>query len=119
MMKKSILEMARGAFMERADYEVERLVENILDENTNPTAKRKLTLTATFTSDSRRENYAVSFEVKTTLAPTTPVMTSLYFAGRDSEGIPQVVEMTPQVPGQVDIAGNEQELPPMLRIVGR
>ena len=31
---KGILEMARGAFIERADYEMMRLVENIIDPNT-------------------------------------------------------------------------------------
>lgn len=32
--KKSILQMAHGAFMERADYEMSRIMENILDVNT-------------------------------------------------------------------------------------
>ena len=31
---KSILEMARGAIMERVDYEMAKIIENILDENT-------------------------------------------------------------------------------------
>ena len=44
-MQKSILQMARGAIMERADYEMSRLLANILDPNTSATAKRKLTLT--------------------------------------------------------------------------
>ena len=43
-MQKSILQMARGAIMERADYETSRLLANILDPNTSATAKRKLTL---------------------------------------------------------------------------
>jgi hypothetical protein len=116
-MQKSFLEMARGAFMERADYEIAKVVDNVRDANTNPTAKRKITLTATFAPDANRENIMVSFEAKTALAPTVPVTTALYIAGQDSDGIPQVVEMTPQVPGQLDIAGGEQEAPPMLRIV--
>lgn len=43
--QKSILQMAKGAIQERADYEMSRLLANILDPNTSATAKRKLTLT--------------------------------------------------------------------------
>lgn len=32
--QKSILQMARGAIQERADYEMSRLLDNILDPNT-------------------------------------------------------------------------------------
>ena len=42
---KSILQMARGAITERADYEMARIIGNIMDANTKATAKRKLTLT--------------------------------------------------------------------------
>lgn len=43
--KKSILQMCNGAFQERADYEMSRLVDNILDPNTSAKAKRKVTIT--------------------------------------------------------------------------
>ena len=33
--KRSIIDMARGAIKERADYEMTRVVENILDPNTS------------------------------------------------------------------------------------
>ena len=41
---KSILQMARGAFQERVDLEMAKVIDNILDPNTKPTQKRKLTL---------------------------------------------------------------------------
>ena len=114
---KGILEMARGAFLERTDYEMNRLVENILDPNTKATAVRKMTLTIKLAPDDRRENIVVSFEVKPSLAPTTPIVTSLYMAGEDSCGVPQVVEMTPQIPGQMNLDGETQEAPALLKIV--
>ena len=40
-MQKSILQMARGAIMERADYEMSRLLANILDPNTSATASSR------------------------------------------------------------------------------
>ena len=115
--QKSFLEMARGAFVERADYEIAKIFENILDANTSPTQKRKLTITATFVPDGERQNVHVAFEAKSTLATVVPATTALYIAGIDSNGVPQVVEMTPQIPGQVDIFGNIQEAPPMLRVI--
>ena len=114
---KGILEMARGAFLERADYEMKKLVDNILDANTKATAKRTMTLKITLIPDDQRMNVGVSFEVKATLAPTTPVTTALFMAGEDSDGTPQVVEMTPQIPGQMDVYGGEQEAPALLKIV--
>lgn len=113
-MQKSILQMARGAIMERADYEMSRLLANILDPNTSATAKRKLTLTLTLElkPDDDRQTITVSCTAKPTLAATNPVVTSLYVADEDS-----VVEMVPQIPGQTGMDGNVQEAPPVLKII--
>lgn len=115
--KKSILEMARGAFLERADYEMAKVIENILDPNTKASAKRKLTITMDFSPDDDRQNIMVGFQVKSTLAPTNPARTTLFIAGEDSTGEAQVVEMAPQIPGQQDMDGGEQESAPLLRLV--
>ena len=110
--QKSILQMCRGAIMERADYEMTRLIANALDPNTSATAKRKLTLTLELKPDDTRQNIAVSVTAKSALAATNPVTTSLYVA--DGEN---VVEMVPQIPGQFGIDGTEQEAPPSLKLV--
>lgn len=62
--QKSILEMARGALMERADYELERVIENILDANTPPDKKRKLTVTLELTPSGNRSMVAISASAK-------------------------------------------------------
>ena len=67
--QKSILQMARGAILERADYEMTRIIENIMDANTAPAAKRKLTLTLEFKPDAERQVIQVSCAAKSTLAP--------------------------------------------------
>ena len=41
-------------------------------------------------------------------------MTSLFITG-DSEGEVTAVEMTPQIPGQLDMYGGEQEAPAVLK----
>ena len=109
---KSILQMARGAIQERADYEMSRLLANILDANTSATAKRKLVITLELKPDDTRQNIAVSCTAKSTLAATNPVTTSLYVADEEN-----VVEMVPQIPGQFGIDGMEQETPSSLKII--
>lgn len=114
---KSILEMARGAFMERVDTEMAKVIDNILGANTNPTQKRKVTLTLELTPDDDRQNILVNFAVTSKLAPMVPTRTTLWVAGELSTGEVQVVEMVPQVPGQMSMDGAEQEAPAALKIV--
>lgn len=110
--QKSILQMARGAIQERADYEMSRILANILDANTSARAKRRLTITLELKPDDDRQTISVSCVAKSTLAPTNPVVTALYVADEDN-----VVEMVPQVPGQCAFDGSQQETPPSLKII--
>lgn len=76
--RDSIMSMARGAFEERVDYEMDKVIQNILDPNTKATAKRKITLTIELTPDDERRTIGVSVTAKSTLAATNPVATALY-----------------------------------------
>lgn len=55
MNQKSIIDMAHGAFKERADYEMAKILENILDPNTKAEKKRTLTIQMVFVPDSERQ----------------------------------------------------------------
>ena len=114
---KSIMQMAKGAFLERIDYEMAKIMDNILDANTKATAKRKLTVTLTFSPDDERTNIGVSMVAKTSLASTNPAVTSLYLMGEDGTGEVQAVEMVPQIPGQTSMDGAEQDAPSTLKII--
>ena len=57
--EKSILEMGRGAIMERADYEMRAMIRNILDPNTSAKAARKLNITLTFKPGDDRQTIVV------------------------------------------------------------
>jgi len=83
--KKSILEMSMGAILERVDYEMGKVMDNILDPNTKATAKRKISVTLE-------------------LIPSAP-----------STGELLVAEMVPQVPGQLALDGEEQDHPKILK----
>lgn len=67
--RDSIMRMARGAFEERVDYEMDKVIQNILDPNTKATAKRKIILTIELTPDDERRQIQVSVTAKSTLAP--------------------------------------------------
>ena len=70
--RDSIMSMARGAFEERVDYEMDKVIQNILDPNTKATAKRKITLTIELTPDDERRTIGVQVTAKYTLAAPTP-----------------------------------------------
>ena len=88
---KSILEMAQGAIMEQVNVEVGKIVNNILDLNT---------------------------EAKKKLLPNNAVQTTIYVGADSSTGEIQAVEMVPQVPGQQSFDGTIQEEPKILKIAG-
>lgn len=96
----SLLDMANGAIKERIDYEMGRVMQNISDPNTKASAKREITLKITLAPDEDRKH----IEVSSKLAAMNPVKTSLA-TGREN-GQTVAVELTPQIPGQLDTTGN-------------
>lgn len=113
--KKSILEMTMGAILERVDYEMGRVLDNIIDPNTKATAKRKITVNLELIPSSDRKTITVQSTAKSTLVPTEPITTSLFITSQPGTGEMVVAEMTPQVPGQVSMDGNVQEQPKVLK----
>ena len=113
--KKSILEMSMGAILERVDYEMGKVIDNILDPNTKPTVKRKITVGLEFIPSADRKTITVQTTAKSTLVPTDPITTSLYITNQPGTGEMVVTEMVPQVPGQLGMDGGEQDRPKVLK----
>ena len=113
--RSSLLQMAKGAIQERVDYEVSRVVDNILDMNTEAKVKRKVVLTIVMVPDDDRQVVKIEASAKSTLAPVTPVGTSLVITA-DGNGEMILAEIIPQVPGQISMTGEEQEAPKILKI---
>lgn len=108
--KNSILDMSFGAIKERADLEMAKIVANIADPNTDAKKKRKLMIELTVSADDKRQNLVVDTLVKSKLEPVAPLRSSLYLT-KDEENQPCAVEMTAQVPGQMNLYGEEQAKP--------
>lgn len=100
----SLLDMANGAIKERIDYEMGRVMQNISDPNTKASAKREITLKITLAPDEDRKHIEVSCTASSKLAAMNPVKTSLA-TGREN-GQTVAVELTPQIPGPLDMTGN-------------
>ena len=116
--RSSLLRMAKGAIQERVDYEVTRVVDNLLDMNTEAKAKRKVVLTIVMATDDDRRVVKVEASAKSTLAPVTPIGTSLVITA-DKNGEMMLAEIIPQVPGQISMEGTEQEAPKILKIAAQ
>ena len=92
--KLSLATLAGGGAIERFDDALVQVVENICDVNTDPKAKRKITLTVTFAPNEERDYGDVSIDCKPTLAPPRPVPTIAFFGKRGGEYI--AVESNPK-----------------------
>ena len=75
-----------------------------------------ITLTIELTPDDERQTISVSVQAKATLAPTNPVATALCITS-DGNGEMVVAEMVPQIPGQINMDGTQQEAPKILKLV--
>ncbi|MCM1055614.1 MAG: hypothetical protein NC394_08850 [Bacteroides sp.] len=109
----SILEMARGAIMEQVNVEVGRVVNNILDPNTDPKKKRSLTLTFEFLPSADRTQVGLKATAKSKLEPNNAIQTALSIGTVGEQVV--AMEMVPQIPGQQSLNGEEQEDPKILK----
>lgn len=115
--KKSILETCNGAIIERVDYEIAKVLPNIMDANTKATAKREIVVKLALRPYEDRNGFDLEAVSTSKLAPTNPVRTSFCILSSRETGEVQVVENTPQVPGQLQLGGEESEPPVVLNII--
>ena len=116
MEKASILEMARGAIMEQVDGEISKIVENIIDPNTEAKKKRQLVLTIEFVPAADRSVVSVSAIARCKLQPANAIQTSLFVGVDGKTGEVVATEMTPNIAGQIDLDGTEEDEPKILRL---
>lgn len=114
--QSSILEMAQGAIMEACNMEVTKVMENIMDPNTAPAKKREVNIKLVFEPSADRSQVNVSAQSVAKLQPSNAVQTALYCGKDVKSGQIQAVELVPNIPGQLDMDGKEQEQPKELKI---
>lgn len=110
----NILEMMNGAIGERVSYELAKITKNCKDLNTEAKKMRTLTIEISMTPTESRESMSVRVGVKSKLAPVKALDSTLLLGGTEDD--PVLMEYTPQVPGQRNFAGGEQEEPKMIKL---
>ena len=107
---KSLSDLMDGGLEERFNQELTKVWQNVYDPNTNPTAARKVVMEVKIVPNERRDSVQFHVNVSSKLAPhvalTQTVMLSL-----GADGTITATERTEQVPGQLDMEGNEAPLP--------
>ena len=79
--------LGQGVAIEKFHDELTKVLDNILDPNTPPTAKRQITLTVTFKPDEDRSFAHTRIETSSKLAPTKPVGTAIYIGRHAGQAI--------------------------------
>ena len=115
--KKSILEMGQGSFMEIADYGMAKLLDDIMNPNTQATSPRTLTITVKLMPNEQRTKVDVEYTHKLSFGKMLPLGTTLHAMADRDTGEMILVEATPQIPGQMGFDGGEQERPIQLRVI--
>lgn len=85
MSSLNIATIAQGALVEQVDSEIKRVLNNIIDPNTDALKKRKITVTIEFKPTEDRDISDINFTAKSTLVPAKPISTRIVFE-KDSRG---------------------------------
>ncbi len=99
---------ADGALAERANLELQKILENIADPNTDPKKARTLTLTISLAADDKRDVVLTNVVAKSKLSPAKPIETKLLM-DLDNDGKVTGAELKSGIKGQtfVDIDTGE------------
>ncbi|WP_393965209.1 replication terminator protein [Exiguobacterium sp. S22-S28] len=100
--KINLNEFADGAFAERVNNALKEVYANIADLNTDPTKKRKVTISMTLSADEQRDLAMVDISVKTTLTPARAIGSKIII-DVDFDGNAVGQELKSNSPGQMMI----------------
>lgn len=106
-------ELMDGALTERFNREMERVLSNVFDPNTDAKAKRQIQIVIDIAPNERRDAADFKVDVKSKIAPPVAIAQTV-FLHMDDAGNVTATEITKEVPGQMDMDGNVQALPHVL-----
>ncbi|KZE66777.1 replication terminator protein [Fictibacillus phosphorivorans] len=90
---------AEGAVAERFNAELQKILENIADPNTDAAKVRKLTLTLSFKADEKRDIVVTSVQAKSALSPAKHIETKIVM-DLDNRGNVTGAELKSGIKGQ-------------------
>lgn len=100
----NVLELAQGAIQAQISKELGNVLANLMDENTETKAKRKLNVTLNFEVDQNRELVWCTALVKSVLAPVKPVVAKLLVSQNwdDAIAITELHDAGSALAGEID-----------------
>lgn len=107
---KQLDELMNGALTERFNSEMERVLNNVFDPNTDAKAKRQIQIVINIAPNERRDAADFKVDVKSKIAPPVAIE-QMVFLHKDDSGAVTATEITREVPGQIDMNGGVQALP--------
>ena len=107
---KKLDELLDGGVTERFNLEMERVMNNVYDVNRHPKATRHIQIIINIKPNERRDAAEFKVDVKSKTAPMVPISQTV-FLRQDDYGNVVATEMTREIPGQMDMDGNEQAMP--------
>lgn len=100
---------ADGVLSVQVNKALHKVVENILDPNTDPTKARKITVTITMKANPERNFSAAAVETKVALAPELGAVAALSMGKDLKTGEVDCVEIGNQIPGQLSFKDVEAQ----------
>lgn len=104
------LDQLMDAITKRFNDELTRLWDNVYDMRAPATKARTITLKVTIKPNANRDAAAILYDIKSAPAAPEALQQTVFMRQRD-DGSVQVTEQTDQLPGQIDMAGEEQPMP--------
>lgn len=102
-------QFAKGAFSAQVNRELENVMNNIADPNTDAKAKRKITVTIEMSSNENRDFITTSVTAQSKLAPALGAVTAISMGKNLKTGKVEAQEIGNQIPGQMSIDEVEME----------
>lgn len=90
-----------GAVQEKFAHEMEKVLENILDRNTDPTKKRSVTITVDIIPNKDRDMLILASQCKSKLVPREETETKVLFGRNSDTGKLEAVELKSNARGQL------------------
>lgn len=100
---------AQGGPAEKFNIELQKVLENIADPNTDAKKVRKVSMVVSLKPNEHRNLADVSVEIKSTIVPSQPIGTSLII-DTDTDGKATGAELKSGMPGQMYMDDNGEAL---------
>jgi len=110
---KSLDDLMDGGVAEQFNTELNKVWDNIYDPNTDPSKVRAVVMTVKIKPNERRDACEMRVSVQSKLAPQVDLSQTVMLQ-LNGDGSVTATERTDQIPGQIDIDGDEAPLPKVL-----